>query len=130
MLYKCPSSKVSVRKSPLHGNGLFAVDDIAKNALVTFYDGELLDWGEAKRRPDPSYMRSIATFYSAVDGLRIPVEGRGMGSFANHSKRPNAKYFVRNDTCYIKLLVDVRGGEEILVNYGSGYWRRRHQNKR
>jgi SET domain-containing protein len=115
---------VETRQSAIHGHGIFAKCRLRRNVVVTFYDGERIDWPEALER-SATHMRSIHTFYEAIDGLRTPLSGRGMGSFANHSsKHANAAFHVRNDECFIKLTRDVDADEEILVNYGSGYWRR------
>ena len=117
-------SLVGVKSSKIHGNGLFALEDISKNTVVTFYDGTLIDWNTAKSTKDQSYIRSISTFHTAVDGLRIPDSERGLGSFTNHSLHPNAQFWVKEDICYIKLLCDVKSNDEILVNYGRNYWRK------
>lgn len=115
---------ITVRKSPLHGVGVFAMKKIEKNCIVSHYDGECIDWEVALQRPDKSYMRSISFGYSVIDGLRKRQRGRGMGSLVNHSRTPNATFHVRDDAVFIKTLQSVERNDEITVNYGSTFWRR------
>jgi SET domain-containing protein len=96
---------------------------IAKNELITYYDGERIDYSVARSR-DPSHIRSVAFGHEAIDGLREPAAGRGAGSFCNHSDRPNARYHTRDDCVWIKALRDIHPGEEVLVSYGKTYWKR------
>ena len=54
-----------------------------------------------------------------VDGDRTPQVGRGGGSFANHSKSPNAEIVVQNDKIVLRALKPISPGDEIFVDYGS-----------
>ena len=61
-----------------------------------------------------------------IDGLRQPVEGRGGGSFANHSSSPNAEYRVvphpyGGIRSRVFLFARQRIGprKEVLVKYGG-----------
>lgn len=118
------SSMFRVRESNVHGNGLFALRTIHKNEVITYYDGDLLDWNEAARASCKRYMRGLCHGHSAIDGLRNPVSGRGAGSFCNHSQNSNACFWKRNDIVWIKALRDISALEEICVNYGRHYWKR------
>ena len=118
------SCAIEVRPSEIHGNGIFATRPILKNELVTFYDGEHVDWQHARTLADPSYVRGVAHGYTAIDGLRTPQRSRGAGSFCNHSDRPNALFWVRDDVVWIKAARDIEPGAEVLVSYGRNYWRR------
>lgn len=125
------SAAFAVRPSPIAGLGLFATRNITKGTLITFYDGERVVWSEAKRRPR-SHMRSVAFGYEAIDGLRgtDTLVGRGAGSLCNHAFRPaqhpNATYWPRDDQVWIKAIVDIPVGAEVLVDYGRGYWANGH----
>lgn len=115
-----------VKDSPLHGNGLFLTQDCPRGTIVTYYDGEQIGWREAKQRQDRSYLRSVAFGHLVIDGLREPTLHRGAGSFANHSSGANnAIFWVRDDNVWIKLRQNAKKGDEVLVNYGRGYWRGR-----
>lgn len=118
------SYRFDVAASTVHNRGLFATCPIKRNELVTFYDGEYIDWYTAKTRTDCSYMRSVAFGYSVIDGLRVPLPNRGAGSFSNHASNPNAKFWTRENTVWIKAKSDINIGQEIYVNYGKMYWKR------
>ena len=120
-LYGCDD--LHVRPSIIHGNGLFTNRNFQKNEILTFYDGEHIDWKEAHSR-EPSYIRGLAFGFAAIDGLRTPVIGRGLGSFCNHSSTPNAIFWVRDDVVWIKARQVISSGEEVVVNYGRVYWER------
>ena len=114
--------RTRVAASPIHGRGCFAACDVTKNTLVTWYDGELLGWDEAKARHAPGhYIRSLCSMHTAIDGCRDPQRARGHGSFCNHSDRPNAAFWVRGNVVWIKTLRDVPEGAELTVSYGRGY---------
>lgn len=121
-----PLNVYEIKASKIHGNGLFAKSNLKKNTILTYYDGETIDWKEASSRPDKSYIKSISHGYCAIDGLRYPVIGKGAGSFVNHSYRPNAFFHIIHDIVWIKLKEDVRSGEEIFVSYGNFYWRQHY----
>ena len=111
-----------VAASTIHGWGCFAAREIPRNTLATWYDGKLLDWEAAKALKTPGhYIRSLCSMHSAIDGCRDPQKARGHGSFCNHSGRPNAEFWVRDNVVWIKTLRDVPEGAELTVNYGRGY---------
>jgi SET domain-containing protein len=85
--------RVGVRKSPIHGLGLFALYDIPPGDNLTYYDGERLSRYQAKERDKGGRGAWLCTTDSrdeVIDGLKRPIKGRGMASFANHSGTPNA----------------------------------------
>lgn len=129
------NEKCYVSASLIHGagNGLFAKEPIHKNQVITWMEGRLLSRDEARALPDTSYCFSL-NFFEVLDGLRTPQIQRGGASFANHSfdcKKRNAKFVVRFDKAthrndvLLKATRDIASDEEILVNYGRGYWARR-----
>jgi len=122
--YVLGHAQIRVSNSPIHNLGLFATSPIKKNEIITFYDGEQIDWQTAKMRTDSSYMRSIAFGYSVIDGLRVPSDDCGAGSFINHSSTPNAYFWMRENIVWIKAKTNIYPEEEILVNYGKTYWKR------
>lgn len=63
------------------GNGLFALRFFRKNEFITLYDGEHMTRKEAWARESLTHMASREGII--VDGLKVPVQGRGGGSFAN-----------------------------------------------
>lgn len=111
-----------VKRSAIHGNGVFARRRLAKHTIITFYDGEHVDRKTALERSDRRYMRTVSFAHHVIDGLRVPAVGRGAGSFVNHSSAPNALFWVRHDHVWVKARRDIERDEEIVVNYGRTYW--------
>lgn len=115
-----------VGRSSIHGWGLFASRDIRKGEKTTYYDGERVDWKTAMERPF-SHIRSVVHGFVAIDGLRHPEEGRGKGSFCNHSETPNCISWRSADlepVLWVKAKRDISEGEELTIRYDQGYWTR------
>ena len=95
---------LSVRKSIIDdaGLGLFAKKPFAPHEVVTTYDGhvshKLYVPVRACHTVDHrlSHLHSIPRTEFVIWGFKYPSCGRGLGSFANHSKTPNTKVTVRS----------------------------------
>ena len=49
--------------------------------------------------------------------------GLGYCSMYNHSDKPNASWYVLDEsTLRIKARKDIEAGEEIFISYGDDYW--------
>jgi hypothetical protein len=124
------------------GNGLFTTTNILKGTLVTVYDGWLNVKGTIPQASP--LLKDIAYHWVCnvpgtefqVRGLSSPLEGRGGGSFANHSYGgQNCKFVTTRSnighryfgavaespgpkpTLVLVALVDIGPGEEVLVTY-------------
>ncbi len=64
----------------------------------------------------------ISTKY-VIDGLRVPVFGRGAASFANHSSSSNAYYYMLGSDVFIRSTMDINRGPLITVSYGCRFFR-------
>ncbi len=129
--YTPASQNFDVRESSIHGMGVFSKRVFQKNEIITFYDGEYMDWNTAKIKKlqqQDDYIKSIAHSYLTIDGLKQPDINRGAGSFCNHSKYPNAKFWVRNNDCWIQATQNIKPNTEITVSYGKNYWKDRTNN--
>lgn len=117
---------VCARASKIHGLGLFATRDIPPGTRLTYYDGELLSRDEAVRRDAQGkggWLCSTIAREVVIDGLRKPLAGRGWASLANHG-RPTARLVRTPDKVWLESTKPIRRGEEVLLNYGPGFWRR------
>lgn len=119
------------------GLGLFAGKAFPRLALVTRFDGELIDRDEALRRREAgrdSHIRTLSLMSTYIDG-RFPapqeetMAGRGGASMVNdgapNGVANNTQFVKRGDAVYLQATRDVAKGEELLVSYGRGYWRLR-----
>lgn len=98
------TEKTYIAPSLIHGQGLFAGEEIA--------EGEVIGW----LRGEPcSVDGSYVLWLSETEGFRVTCELR----FINHSNTPNACYY---DDLSVVALRAISVGEEITHNYESADW--------
>ncbi|TWO66677.1 SET domain-containing protein [Caenimonas sedimenti] len=117
---KPSSRRIQVRKSGVHGKGVFAVQDIPEGARLIEYVGEIISWKEAQRRhpwnpEDPNH-----TFYFHVDEKRVidAAHGGNASRWINHSCNPNCEADEDEGRIFIKSLRNIEAGEELNYDYG------------
>jgi hypothetical protein len=122
--------KVEVRKSPIHGWGVFALEDIPGNVYIETSPGIVMH----------STFLDVCHFAAGAEGLKpeeIILDQYGIGwlpgsvfiplgwiGLYNHSEEPNAEFFYRNNVeiLSIRSRRDITAGEEICVHYGPTWW--------
>jgi uncharacterized protein len=109
--------RTAVRRSAIHGRGLFALTDFATGEVVTEYRGAVVRWEEANRTwtpPEPGH-----TFlFDLGDGLVIDGARRGNSArWLNHSCDPNCEAEVDGRRVVITALRDIPAGSELLLDY-------------
>lgn len=110
-----------VRRSPLHGNGVFAACDIPAETCILEYRGLRITPEEADERPASSPDDPNHTFFFALSSGKI-VDGGRRGNDArwiNHSCEPNceARENEEGTRLYIYSLRDIAEGEELFFDY-------------
>ena len=112
-----------VRKSPVHGNGVFALRPIAAGERIIEYRGERITWDEATRRAAERGGPVNHTFYfSLADGNVIDGGRRGNDArWINHACEPNCEAYEEDGRVYIHALHDIDAGEELNYNYALIY---------
>jgi uncharacterized protein len=63
--------RIQVRKSGIHGKGVFALQPIAKGETIIEYKGEVITWREALRRHPHDPTDPNHTFYFHVDEKHV-----------------------------------------------------------
>jgi len=84
-------SLVELRKSPIHGNGVFAMVNIKKDTKICYYDGEdknILDCLNEQTQ-DFIYLLKHPNMKLIRDGYREPKSEIGVGQFINEAYFPN-----------------------------------------
>ncbi|MBT0570400.1 SET domain-containing protein-lysine N-methyltransferase [Curvibacter sp. CHRR-16] len=112
--------RVQVRRSGVHGKGVFALQDIAEGEVIMEYTGEIISWEEAQARhphnpDDPNH-----TFYFHIDDSRV-IDGRLHGNSAkwiNHSCDGNCEAEEDGGRVFIRALRHIAAGEELNYDYG------------
>jgi len=120
---KSPTSsgrRIQTRRSSVHGNGVFAVQDIAEGETVIEYKGEVITWKEAQRRHPHDPSQPNHTFYFHIDDKRV-IDGGVDGNAArwiNHSCDPSCEADEVDGRVFIKALRNIAAGEELSYDYG------------
>jgi SET domain-containing protein len=117
-----PARKIVVRRSRIHGRGVYAARKIAKGERIIEYRGELISWKEADRRPPSDPNDPHHTFFFALsDGKRVIDAGRGGNAarWINHSCDPNCETEEdeEGNRVFIQAIRDIRRGEELFYDY-------------
>jgi SET domain-containing protein len=112
-----------VRKSPVHGNGVFALRPIAAGERIIEYRGERIDWDQATQRAAARGGPVNHTFYfSLADGRVIDGGKRGNDArWINHACEPNCEAYEDDGRVYIHALRDIDEGEELNYDYALIY---------
>lgn len=113
---------VMIKPSPLHGIGVFAIRDIPKGTKDIFSEG-FGDWIKvSKDEVDalPSHSRELIENHCLFDedSYFIPEYGFKLVDlviYLNNSETPNVLSL--NDGEQFEALVDIKAGEELLVDY-------------
>lgn len=118
-----PSSRkrpFAVRRSGIHGRGVFATERIPKGTRVIEYTGEVISVREADRRYEDDGSRDYHTFLFDIDGKRMIDAGVGGNAarWINHSCNPNCQAVGEGDRIFIETIRVVRPGEELAYDYG------------
>ncbi len=136
-----------VRKSKIHGNGVFAIKDIPKNTKICIYDGYIISNDQKTTDEENLYSMHSADGETLI-GYKIPKNPIGIAQIINDGSffEPTGdfneltdkimKYYIQNQFnsnakflhdekkkyVYVKTIRDVKKNEEILARYDFSYW--------
>ena len=96
---------VKVKKSPIHGRGVFARRTISRGEFIGLFEGKIThrDGTHVLWLPDD-------------DGELYGIKGKNCLKFLNHSLVPNAEF---NDEGELHAVMDIDSDEEITIHYGE-----------
>jgi SET domain-containing protein len=112
--------RLQVRRSGIHGKGVFALTPIARGERVIEYRGQLISWEEALRRHPHDPANPDHTFYFHIDDERV-IDGKFDGNAAkwiNHACTPNCEADEAGGRIFVKALRAIEPGEELNYDYG------------
>jgi SET domain-containing protein len=112
--------KIQVKKSGVHGKGVFAARDIAKGETLIEYVGEIISAQEAEDRHPHDLTDPNHTFYFQVDDDKVidALHGGNSARWINHCCSPNCKPEVMDGRVFIKAKKDISAGSELNYDYG------------
>jgi uncharacterized protein len=112
--------RIQVRRSGVHGKGVYALTTIPKGEVVIEYKGETISWDEALRRHPHDPSDPNHTFYFSLDsGEAIDANvGGNAARWINHACNPNCEADEIDGRVFIKTLRTLKAGEELFYDYG------------
>jgi uncharacterized protein len=111
--------RFAVRRSTIHGRGVFALRRMPKEMRVIEYKGECISHEEADRRYTDKHKNSSHTMLFTVDD-QIVIDATRRGSSArwiNHSCAPNCEAVDEGGRIFIETCRAIRPGEELTYDY-------------
>lgn len=112
-----------VRRSHIHGNGVFARRKIDAGERLVEYEGERITAEESAIRAEKSGGPVNHTFFfSLADGNVIDGGSGGNDSrYINHACEPNCEAYEEDGRVFVYSLQEIEKGEELNYNYALIY---------
>jgi hypothetical protein len=110
---------IEVRRSKVHGLGVFAARKITKGTRLIEYVGEHVSHDEADRRYEAKDENDSHTFLFIVDSKTVidaGVDGND-ARFFNHSCDPNCESVVESRRVFIEAIRTIEPGAELTYDY-------------
>lgn len=120
------SARIEQRQSPIHGQGVFAAEDLAEGIEVVEYTGGLISHDEADRLYADTTQTGHTFLFTLNDDYVIDGnQGGNIARWINHSCDPNCQAVVeesesgdsRKDRVLIESLRPISAGEELSYDY-------------
>ncbi|WP_297800656.1 SET domain-containing protein-lysine N-methyltransferase [Arenimonas sp. GDDSR-1] len=121
------SSKIEVRRSKIHGSGVFAAKNIKKGEFIIEYKGLLRTHEEVDAAYDGEDETGHTFLFTLNDDYVLDANIKGNDArWINHSCDPNCDSEhvdaddgdKRKDRIEIKAIRNIKAGEELSYNYG------------
>lgn len=111
--------KITRRRSPVHGYGVFAAEAIGKNTRIIDYAGELIRNDAECESREERYLEDGCIWVFRVNRAwsRDAAVGGNIARFINHSCTPNCRFEVVDKTIWIRALRPIGRGEELTYDY-------------
>ncbi len=115
-----------VKKSKIHGTGVFATEDIKKNTKIIEYIGEKIFKSEGDKRSAArikKYLNSKekGAVYIFELNKRYDIDGNfsyNKARYINHSCNPNCEVEIDKGHIWIVSIKKIKRGTEISYDYG------------
>ena len=108
-----------VRRSAIHGTGVFATRRIRQGTRIVEYLGERVSHEEADRRYADRDVADNHTFLFTVDEQTVIDAGVGGNAarFLNHGCDPNCETVIEKRRVFIEAIRDIEVGAELVYDY-------------
>jgi len=120
---------IILKKSGIHGKGVFAKTDIKKGTKIIEYVGEKITKAEGDRRAEKVFARSQkdknkGAVYLFELNKQYDIDGDvdyNPAKYINHSCDPNCEADISRGHIWIQTIKNIKKGDEITYNYGYAY---------
>jgi SET domain-containing protein len=121
------SRRYVARRSPIHGNGVFATAPIRKGEEIIEYRGTLMTHDEADEMYGDGGETGHTFLFTLNDDYIIDANRKGnTARWFNHSCKPNCRAVVeesasgdpRRDKVLIEAIRNIKPGDELTYDYG------------
>ncbi len=118
-----------VKKSKVHGSGVFAKTDIKKNVKIIQYIGEKVSKSEGDKRSEDRIKRYLnskktGSVYIFELNSKYDIDGSPLynkARYINHSCRPNCEVEIKNGKIWIKSIKNIKKDDELSYDYGYDF---------
>ena len=111
--------RITLRRSPIHGNGVFAVTDIPKGTELLEYRGRLMTHAQIDRKYASVPDNGHTFLFTLNDDYVIDANvGGNAARWINHACSPNCIADEVDGRIFIKSLRTLKPGEELFYDYG------------
>ena len=115
-----------VKRSKVHGSGVFATKDIKKNIKIIEYIGEKVTRSEgdkrsAKRIKNYLHSEETGSVYIFELNKKYDIDGSpeyNKARYINHSCNPNCEIDIINGEIWISSIKKIHKGQELTYDYG------------
>ncbi|CAG9250760.1 SET domain-containing protein [Paraburkholderia caribensis] len=110
--------RVTVRRSSVHGRGVFALRPIRTGERVLEYKGQRVLWTEAIALYQDSGTEGHTFLFSLSDGHVIDgANGGNSARWLNHSCAANCEAHEEDGRVYIHAKKSIKPGDELFIDY-------------
>ena len=112
--------RIQVRRSGVHGKGVFALQPLAAGERIIEYVGEVVSWNKAQKRHPHDPNDPNHTFFFHIDDEHVIDAGVGGNAarWINHGCEPNCEADEADGRVFIQALRKIEAGEELNYDYG------------
>jgi uncharacterized protein len=111
--------RIAVRRSGVHGRGVFALRPLRAGELILEYAGTVMSWKRAIERHHRFGKEGHTFLFGLSDGRVIDGSlGGNSARWLNHACVANCEAVEFDGKVHIQAVSDIEPGEELFITYG------------
>lgn len=110
--------RIAIRRSPIHGKGVFALRSLAAGERVLEYRGLVTSWREAADHCSARENEGHTFLFGLSDGRVIDGDrGGNSARWLNHACDANCEAIEKSNRIFTEAIRAIAPGEELLIDY-------------